>query len=154
VGGPGSSAPGDKGGGFSPAFTVSGAVHKPGTFDLAALQKLPATQQTVGGNVYTGVSLWGLLEGGAGGIKPAGGRNPTVSMYAVATGSDGYRAVLSMGEIDPGLSSRPAFVAYSLDGKPLDRNGMARLVVPGDAKGSRSVANLAGIEVFTLPPQR
>jgi DMSO/TMAO reductase YedYZ molybdopterin-dependent catalytic subunit len=154
AGGPDPAPPGDKGGGLSPAFTVSGAVNKPATFDLTALQKLPATQQTFNGSVYTGVSLWTLLESGTGGIRPASGKNPTIMMYAVATGSDGYRAVLSMAEIDPGLSSKPAFVAYSADGKPLERNGMARLVVPGDAKASRSVANLAGIEVFELPPSR
>lgn len=45
-------------------------------------------------------------------------------------------------------------VAYSIDGKPLDRGGMARLVVPGDVKAARSVSNLAAIEVVALPAAR
>lgn len=145
---------GGKGGGFSPSFTVAGAVGQPAAFDLAALQALPAVQQTTASGVYSGVSLWTLLERGAGGIKPGGGRNPLIAMYVVATGSDGYRAVLSMAEIDPGLGGKTALVAYGVDGKPLDRNGMARLIVPADAKATRSVSNLASIEVFALPSAR
>ncbi|MBO9648983.1 MAG: molybdopterin-dependent oxidoreductase [Variovorax sp.] len=141
-------------GGFAPSFTVSGAVGKPSTFDLAALQALPSTQQITGSGVYTGVSLWTLLESAAGGIKPGSGRNPLIAMYAVATGSDGYRTVLSIGEIDSALSGKMVLVAYSVDGKPLDRNGMARLVVTTDAKATRSVSNLTSIEVFALPPAR
>jgi len=141
-------------GGFAPSFTVSGAVGKPSTFDLAALQALPSTQQITGSGVYTGVNLWTLLESAAGGIKPGSGRNPLIAMYAVATGSDGYRTVLSIGEIDSNLSGKMVLVAYSVDGKPLDRNGMARLVVATDAKATRSVSNLTSIEVFALPPAR
>jgi DMSO/TMAO reductase YedYZ molybdopterin-dependent catalytic subunit len=141
-------------GGFAPSFTVSGAVGKPSTFDLAALQALPSLQQTTASGVYTGVSLWTLLESAAGGIKPGSGRNPLIAMYAVATGSDGYRTVLSIAEIDPGLGGKTALVAYGVDGKPLDRSGMARLIVPADAKAARSVSNLTSIEVFALPPAR
>ncbi len=140
----------------SPTVNVSGAVNKPMTVDLAALQALPATQQTMNGTVYTGVSLWALLSQSAGGIKTGGasGKNPTIAMYIVATGSDGYRAVLSLAEIDPNFGNKAALVAYSVDGKPLDRSGMARLVVPGDVKAARSVSNLSAIEVVALPAAR
>jgi DMSO/TMAO reductase YedYZ molybdopterin-dependent catalytic subunit len=139
--------------GISPAFTVSGAVGRRATFDLAALQALPAVTQTVGGNTYTGVSLWALLNGASVGLTPdTAVRNPVLSMYAVAVGSDGYRAVVSLAEIAPESGNRTALVAYSLNGAPLGRNGMARLVMAGDVKPGRSVARLAAIEVFAAQP--
>ena len=139
--------------GISPSFTVSGAVGKRTTFDLAALQALPAVTLTVGSNTYTGVSLWTLLNDASVGLKPdTAVRNPVLSMYAVVVGSDGYRAVVSLAEIAPESGNRMALVAYSLNGTPLGRNGMARLVVAGDVKPGRSVARLAAIEVFAAQP--
>ncbi len=139
--------------GISPSFTVSGAVGKRATFDLAALQAQPAVTLTVGSNTYTGVSLWALLNDASVGLKPdTAVRNPVLSMYAVVVGSDGYRAVVSLAEIAPESGNRMALVAYSLNGTPLGRNGMARLVVAGDVKPGRSVARLAAIEVFAAQP--
>ncbi|HEX7865148.1 MAG TPA: hypothetical protein VF555_09355 [Variovorax sp.] len=140
-------------GGNSPSFTVSGAIGKRATFDLAALRALPATTLTVGSNTYTGVSLWTLLNDASVGLKPdTAVRNPVLSMYAVVVGSDGYRAVVSLAEIAPESGNRVALVAYSLNGAPLGRNGVARLVMAGDVKPGRSVARLAAIEVFAAQP--
>ena len=139
------------GGGPSPSFTVAGAVPKAMRFDLAALQALPATTVTVSTSAYTGVSLWTLLNSVTGITTDAGIKSPLLSMYAVATGSDGYKAMVSVGEIHPSFGNRDALVAYAIDGALLDRNGMARLVVPGDARASRHVSNLVGIEVFAAP---
>ena len=139
--------------GISPSFTVSGAVGKRASFDLAALQALPVATLTVGANSYTGVSLWALLNDASVGLKPdTAVRNPVLSMYAVLVGSDGYRAVVSLAEIAPESGNRMALVAYSLNGAPLGRNGMARLVMAGDVKPGRSVARLAAIEVFAAQP--
>jgi DMSO/TMAO reductase YedYZ molybdopterin-dependent catalytic subunit len=139
--------------GTSPSFTVSGAVGKRASFDLAALQALPAATLTVGSNTYTGVSLWTLLNDASVGLKPdTAVRNPVLSMYAVVVGSDGYRAVVSLAEIAPESGNRVALVAYSLNGAPLGRNGVARLVMAGDVRPGRSVARLAAIEVFAAQP--
>lgn len=136
----------------SPGFTVSGAVvGAPVQFDLAALQALPQTKQTVGADLYIGVDLWTLLNSTIGLSVPPGSKNASLAMYAVATGSDGYRATVSLGEIDPGFGNKPALVAYELNGAPLGARGVARLVVPGDLKASRSVSNLVAIEVFAAP---
>ena len=140
------------GGGVSNAFAVSGAVATPKTFNLAALQSLPATTQTVGGSLYTGVTLWNLLNTGTGLKTDPALKNATLSMYAVATGSDGYKALVALGEIDPGFGNRTALVAYSVGGAGLGANGVARLVVPGDTKLGRSVSNLVAIEVFAAAP--
>ena len=147
----GSTATG-KGGGVSSAFAVSGAVTKPMAFDLAALQALPATTVTVSGTTYTGVNLWTLLNGSTGLQTDAKVKNATLSMVAVATGNDGYKALVSLGEIDPGFGNKAALVAYAINGEVLGTSGMARLVVPGELKQSRSVSNLASIEVLTAAP--
>lgn len=136
-------------GGTSPSFAVSGAVTRPMAFDLAVLQQLPVASQTVGGSVYTGVSLWTLLNGTTGLQFDAAVKNASLAMYAVATGSDGYKALVALGEIDPGFGNRQVLVAYSANGAALGTNGAFRLVVPGDIKLGRSVSNLVSVEVFT-----
>jgi hypothetical protein len=146
----GSSAAGTSGG-VSPSFTVSGAVSHSMTFDAAALRALTASSLAVGANTYTGVNLFTLLKTVVGVTADASVHNATLGMYVVATGSDGYKAVLSLGEIDPGFGNRAALVAYRVNGADLGRSGAARLIVPGDTKMGRSVSNLVAIEVFTAP---
>jgi len=135
------------GGGPSASFVVSGQVAAPATFDVSALKGLAASTQTVGANTYTGVSLWTLLN--SIGLKLPAGKNASLSMYAVATGSDGYRALVSLGEADPSFGNNGALVAYEMNGAALTTNGSTRLVVPGEVKQGRSVSNLIAIEVMT-----
>jgi hypothetical protein len=139
------------GGGASAGFTVSGAVGQPMGFDLAQLQALPASTVTVGASTYTGVSLWHLLNSVTGLTTNAAQHNALLGMYVVATGSDGYKAMLSLGEIHPNFGNRDALLVYAVDGAPLDRSGVARLVVPRDARSSRHVSNLIALEVMTAP---
>lgn len=135
------------GGGTSASFAVSGKVGTPMSFDATALKGLvPAPDLTVGANVYQGVSLWTLLNGLG---LPATPKNATLGMYAVVTGSDGYRATLSLGEIDPNFGGKAAMLAYQMNGSDLGANGFARLVVPGEVKQGRSVSNVIAIEVFS-----
>ncbi|SCX72830.1 Oxidoreductase molybdopterin binding domain-containing protein [Variovorax sp. EL159] len=134
------------GGGPSTSLAISGKVATPLSFDLNALKALtPVSSLTVGGNTYTGVSLWTLLNSRG---LPTTPKNVTLGMYAVATGSDGYRATLSLGEIDPNFGAKGALVAYQMNGADLTTNGFARLVVPDEVKQGRSVSNLIAIEVF------
>lgn len=140
------------GGGVSNSFAVSGAVTKPASFDLATLQALPASTVTVSGTTYTGVNLWTLLSSTTGLKTDATAKNPTLAMVAVATGSDGYKALVSLGEIDPGFGNKAALVAYAINGEGLGANGVARLIVPGEVKQGRSVSNLVSIEVIMAAP--
>ncbi len=135
----------------SAAVAVSGAVTRPARFDVAALRALPATTQTVGGIAYTGATLWSLLSTTAGLQTDTSLKNPSLAMYALATGTDGYKALVALGEIDPGFGNRPVLVAYAANGAALGANGAVRLVVPGDVRLGRSVSNLQSIEVFTAP---
>ncbi|MDB5816926.1 MAG: molybdopterin-binding oxidoreductase [Rhizobacter sp.] len=138
-------------GGVSTSFAVSGTVLRPGTFDLTALQALPQVARTVGSVTYTGVSLWDFLNTTVGLQPDATLKNPSVAMYVVATGSDGYRALISLGEIDPGFGNQPDIIAITVNGAALGTAGFARTVVPNDGKGGRWVSNLVSLEVFTAP---
>ena len=96
---------------------------------------------------YSGVPLTDLLAkyGAPTGDKL---RGKGLSDYIVATGSDGYKAVLALAETDPSFHPGDVIVADTMDGKPIgDKDGPLRLVVTEDKRPARSVHNLVSIEL-------
>jgi hypothetical protein len=151
------------GGGLSTQFTLSGEVAHPGTFTLPSLKALPATTETVTyisgstpvTSTFTGVSLWTLLTD-AGVVTNPKIKNDILNYYVLATGTDGYEAIYSLGELDPmfgGNSAAPDLIAYEVDGGSLGSDGFARVVVPGDDFGGRYVSNLISLEVIDAIPE-
>jgi hypothetical protein len=143
---------------FSPVL-LSGDVANPGIYDLPALTPvttLTASYTAAGTPVtdtYTGIKLWDLLTD-AGGVSVTSAKNDILSKYVIATGSDGYQAVFSLGEIDPNFGDQPVTVAYSDTGGqlgPQGSDGLARIVVPGDTAGGRYVSDLISLDVKSLP---
>jgi hypothetical protein len=146
----------------SSQLTLDGAIGTPGTYDYASLSALSPTTQTVTytsagtpvTNTFTGTGLWTLLNA-AGGIPPIPGvKNSSLLNYVLATGSDGYQAVFSGGELNPkfgGKAATPDMVAYADTGGPLGASGFARTVVPGDTAGGRYVSNLVDLHVGQAP---
>lgn len=142
----------------SEQLSVTGAVQTPRTYDLAGLQARPAVTQTVEfvsgagtqTHTYVGTSLWDTLNDSGIIVDPAV-RNNILNRYVLATGSDGYRAVFSLGEINPGFGNQPNLIAYAevVGGitEPLGSNGFARVTVPGDLRGGRYVSNLVNFDV-------
>lgn len=101
-------------------------------------------------DTYTGVSLWTLIQD-AGLLTDPSIKNDMLRFAVVATGSDGYRAVISLGEIAPQFGNQPDLVAYADTAGQLGTGGSAgalRLVVPGDHAGGRYVSNLASLQVI------
>ncbi len=143
----GSTATGS-GGGLSSQFSVGGSVRSSGSFDLAALQALPSKTLTTGGHSYVGVSFWDFLNTTVGISVDPGVKNDLLGKYVVATGSDGYKAAFSLGELSSDFGNQPDLIAYEVDGQPLGANGFARLVVPNDDKAGRWVSNLVSLEVL------
>lgn len=137
-------------GGPTTAFSVGGAVDHALGVDLADLEALPAITRTIGADTYTGVSLWSLLSDVAGLDTDPAIKNDVLGMYVVATGSDGYRSVFSLGELDPDFGAEPDLVAFDDNGAGLGAKGFARLVVPDDVKAGRWVSNLVSLEVFDV----
>lgn len=153
-----------QGGGVTSQFSLSGAVKTPGVYTLSTLEGLPATTETVtylsGGTsvtaTFTGVSLWTLLTD-AGIVTNPAVKNDILNYYVEATGSDGYSAIFSMGELDPmfgGSTASPDMIAYDEVGNPfLGSDGFARVVVPGDSRGGRYVSNLVSLAVIDAVPE-
>jgi hypothetical protein len=81
---------------------------------------------------------------------PVGGdlRGKALGDYVVATGTDGYEAVLALAEVDPSFHPGEVIVADAMDGKPLDaHNGPLKLVVTEDKRPARAVRNLISLEL-------
>jgi hypothetical protein len=104
-------------------------------------------------DTYTGTTLWNLLAD-AGGVTTSNAKNDILSKVVIATGSDGYKATFSLGEIDPAFGDQPVLVAYAdTAGQlgPAGSDGLARMVVPGDIAGGRYVSDLISLQVKSLP---
>ncbi len=75
-------------------------------------------------------------------LKPPAGPG---NYYFLATAEDGFKVVLSFSEVAPRSSGKQVLLAYEQDGEAI-RAG-ARLVVPGDDLGGRSIGGVAQIEL-------
>ncbi len=73
---------------------------------------------------------------------------PSANQYYRATAADGFIVAVSMAEAAPGYSEKQVLLAYEQDGEAI-RAG-ARLVVPGDDLGGRSVFGLEDLEVCAV----
>jgi hypothetical protein len=101
-------------------------------------------------DTYTGVSLWTLIQD-AGLLTDPSIKNDLLRFAVVATGTDGYRAIVSLGEIAPMFGNQPDLVAYADTGGQLGpggSDGALRLVLPGDQAGGRYVSNLVSLQVI------
>jgi hypothetical protein len=117
----------------------------------AALAPLPHKTVTVHNThtntdeTYSGVPLIDLLVKLDVPAKPSG---KDLLLYLVAVGSDGYKAVYSVAEVNPDLHDATVIVADTGDGKPLAANGPLKLVATRDTRLARCVRNLVAIKVL------
>jgi hypothetical protein len=136
-------------------LTIVGAEGLRGVFTAATLLEYPQQtvtifdHQTNKQETYGGVPLMDLLAKlGVSSGKTLMGK--ALAQYVVATGSDGYKSVVALGEVDPEFHPGTVLVADTMDGKPLDaKAGPFRLVVSEDKRPARSVRNLVRVEVRT-----
>ena len=99
---------------------------------------------------YSGVRLADLLAK-LGASLGSELRGEALANYVVATGTDGYKAVLALGEVDPSFHPGEVIVADGMNGKPLDEHsGPFKLVVTEDKRPARSVRNLVNIELASV----
>ncbi len=90
---------------------------------------------------FEGPLLWSVLDHAHATPAKAGEQ---VRRLVLLTGSDGYTALLALGEVSPAFEGKQVLVALRMDGKPLDH---PRIVVPGDKHGGRSVHDVVRIAV-------
>lgn len=136
-------------------IVVTGDVPMPVTLtaaDLAAMPRETAdiTEQDGQKITYEGVPLQEVLKK-AGIAFGRDMRGKNLAGYVLAEAHDGYAVAFGLGEIDSGLSGEKILVVDKRNGKPLfSYQGPARLVLPGDKEGARSVRMLEKLEVVKL----
>jgi DMSO/TMAO reductase YedYZ molybdopterin-dependent catalytic subunit len=136
----------------APGFQLDGFVQHPQNLTLAQLKTMPSLQVDVTTKAmsgtehraWTGVLLWTLVKLAA--LKDEPGKNAGLRHGLMVRGKDGYAVLLSMGEIDPANEGKQVIIAYRKVGDQADLPGL-RLVVPGDAHGSRQVHDVVEVEV-------
>ncbi len=136
-------------------IAITGDVPTPLTLtaaDLAAMPRETAeiTEQDGQKITYEGVPLQEVLKR-AGMAFGREMRGKNLAGYVLAQAHDGYAVLFGLGEIDSSLSGQKILVVDKRDGKPLfSYQGPARLVLPGDKEGARSVRMLEKLEVVKL----
>jgi hypothetical protein len=138
-------------------LTLTAAGHDPVTLSLSDLKALPHISVTVhnphsnADETYSGIRLADLLKKVGAPLGPDL-RGAALANYIVAAGSDGYKAVLALGELDPGFHPGEVIVADAMNGQPLDaHDGPFKLVVTEDKRPARWVRNLVSIELKLAP---
>jgi DMSO/TMAO reductase YedYZ molybdopterin-dependent catalytic subunit len=139
----------------STSLVVTGAVSQDLTLSLDDLKKLPRKSVSTKGHddqmhQYDGVPLSAVLAK-AGVPQGSALRGKSMALTVVAEGSDGYRAVFSLAELDEDFAGETVLIVDSTDGQPLGADqGPLRLIVPGDKRQARWVRMLKSITVVNL----
>ena len=136
----------------APALTIAGDVRTPISLTPEELKGMPRTRVDLKGEdgrttTYEGVLMGEILKR-AGATLGSDLRGAALATYVVASATDGYQVVFSIGELDPTLTTNEIIVADTIDGKPLNpAQGPLRLVAPQDRRPARSVRMLDRIDV-------
>jgi hypothetical protein len=101
-------------------------------------------EHTKANDTYSGVPLMDLLTPLG---VPSGPHGAAMRIYLLAEGSDGYKAVYSLAEVNPAVQDSTVIVADSENGKPLTADGPLKLVDTRDKHPARWVRNLVAIKV-------
>ena len=118
------------------AKTLAGMPHEQVT---AAAHDEPASQ-------WGGVRLEDILSrAGVPLDKPLRGK--TLASFVRVTAADQYQVVFGLADLDATLGHTQVLLVDTRDGKPLDKDGPLRLLVPGDKRPARWVRNVTMIEV-------
>jgi len=138
---------------------VGGAVSTPLTLTVADLKAMPRKTLTIVNphdrktEKYEGVAVEEILRK-AGVPQGEALRGPAMTTYVLAEAADGYRAVLSLAELDAGIVESEVIVADTMDGAPLgDKLGPFRLVAPHEKRPARWVRMLKSLTVVHATAQ-
>ena len=135
---------------FSPEFSVTGAVDQIlNIADISSYTRREVTDKQIGdGRGYhglrnfQGVSLLELLQ--------KAGIGADLNTVLLVSAPDGYRSLVSYGELLLNQSGKNIVIADQVDGVPLEKNGKFSLVIPDDLSADRMVKAVDKIEVITL----
>jgi DMSO/TMAO reductase YedYZ molybdopterin-dependent catalytic subunit len=121
------------------------------TFDqLAAMDHVTVTVKGREGDQlsYSGVPLEEILKSAGLEFGHMSTARAAAGMCVIVTGSDGYRVVYSMAELDSQFQKRLVVLADGRDGKPLDpTEGPLRIVAPDETVHARWVKQVISLTV-------
>lgn len=98
---------------------------------------------------YGGVLLSSLLAM-AGVAQGEAVKGSLLLTGVVAEGTDGYKVLYSIAEVDPAQHTGDVIVADTLDGKKLGSEGAFKLVSSEDKRPARWVRNLSALSVISV----
>jgi precorrin-4 methylase len=135
---------------FSAGFTVTGEVKKKLTIaNLHSYPRIEALAKMIGDGAgyhglesYSGVLLSELLK--------KAGVVPDVDQGIVISAPDGYRTLLSSGEVFLSARGKSIMVADTMADKPLTKGGKFKLILPDDLAADRTIKAVNNIEVVTF----
>ncbi len=136
------------------ALTVAGDVASPLALARADLAGMTRTRVELRDGAktttYEGVLVSEILAKAGVPLGPSL-HGADLTQAVLASASDGYQIVFSIGELDPALSRSEIIVADTADGHGLAApQGPLRLVVPKDTRGARSVRMLERLDVVRV----
>jgi hypothetical protein len=100
--------------------------------------------------LYSGVPVPALLQ--LVGVRADSLRGRSLTLRVVVEAADGYRIVLSLGELDPTLGGRRALMADRVDGQPLPAaEAPFRLLIAGDQRPPRWARQVVALRVRAEP---
>ena len=79
-------------------------------------------------------------------------RGPLFMLGVVAEGTDGYKVLYSLAEINPAIHTGQVLVADTLNGKPIAADGAFKMISTEEKRPARWVRNLDKISVITVTP--
>ena len=134
---------------FSPEFVLSGAVKKQmNVTDITSYPRLEVIAKTTGdGKGYHGVNTYNgvpLIE-----IIRKAGINPDINSVILISSPDGYRSLISYGELFFAPYGRDIIIADMAKGQPLKENGKFIALFPDDLSADRWVKAVNKIEVIS-----
>jgi DMSO/TMAO reductase YedYZ molybdopterin-dependent catalytic subunit len=135
------------------SLQVAGKVPTPLNLSMDQLAAMDHVTVTVkghnGGEVsYRGVALVTILKAAGLSFEKMAAARAAAGMCVIVTGSDGYRVLFSMGELDPQFEDRSIILADTQDGNPLDAaRGPLEIVAPNEAAHARWVHQVVSLTV-------
>lgn len=147
--------------GVEPKLRVEGDLVTAGSFGVKELMELTPSPiewtDKKGKHTGKGVRLDAVLlkagfnEGPMGPTVDPKVKHQGLRAAVIATASDGFEAVFSMGELLAHLGATTAWLVFEMEGKPLPPEvGPFRLVIPTDKGASRSLHQLVKVRVLDL----
>jgi precorrin-2 methylase len=138
---------------FSPGFTVTGDVKQTlNISDLASYPRTEAPAKMIGdGAGYHGLETYGgsLLSE----LLKKAGVTLDFNQAIVISAPDGYRSLVSSGEIFLSSRGKTIMIADQVANQPVKKEGKFKLIFPDDLSADRTVKAVSKIEVVSLKPK-